>query len=271
MRRDFLCGVDLAKKFDRSAFALIERTPIEAPPVPPEETDQVDDDPLRLRVIGSYQPPRGTSYQDVAAYAARLAEHPRLRGKVQFVLDLTGVGLAVLELFQQQAALADITWSITISPGQRVNKRPGMMFSVPKKDLVDATLVAIQRKRLVANPLDPWEMETLRKQMFAFKRKVDIKTTFASYEAIDDAIHDDLVLSLAMGVWLSTQLPLEAYDELDESQTPHVVLDGATPVPRFADSWRPSDAPATHRPAGPGPLARSGPELPPKPHGRPPS
>ncbi len=262
MRKDFILGVDLAKRYDRTAFTLLERTPLDVPV--PEDEELPDTDPLLLRLAGCYQPPRGTAYEVVAKYAGRLVNCDFLRGRTQVVLDLTGVGQAVLELFYQQPWLDELTWSVTITPGQRVSRRAPMEWGVPKKDLVDAVLINLQRKRLVACPLDGWDMEVCRKQMFAFKRKVDPKTLYASFEAIDEATHDDAVLSLCLGCWLSGQIPLDDHGEDSEIQ-PYTILPGAAPMPRFADTWRPTDDPATHRQAGPGPTNRH-PELPPMPN-----
>ena len=270
MRKDYVVGVDLAKKFDRTAIIVLERTPLAAPLIVPEgdESLSADDDPLSLRAVGAYQLPRGTPYEAAADYAVKLAEHRRLKGRIQFVLDATGVGEAVLEIFAQKPSLDGLVWSITISPGQRASKKQNMRFSVPKKDLVDACLIAFQRRRLKMCPHDPWDMETLRKQLFAFKRKVDQRTLVASLEAIDESIHDDLALALCLGVWLSNQLPLEDQGEWGEGNEPHILVHGPQAMPRYAETWRGDGGPETHRPAGTGPH-QSNQGLPEQPQGRP--
>lgn len=267
MRKDYIIGVDLAKRYDRTAITVLERTPLPNPPA--IEDGAPDEDPLLLRCVYCHQPPQRTAYQKIAEFCAQLIEHPKLKGRVNLVLDMTGVGDGVKELFDQLAALDGLVWTIVITPGQRVNKRPDMAYTVPKKDLVDAVLIALQRKRLFANPNDPWDMEVLRKQMFAFKRKIDPRTMQVSLESIDESVHDDACLSLCLAVWLSTQIPLEDQGEWGSGNEPHILLPGAQAIPRFADTWRPTDDPSTHRSAGPGMPGQER-NLPPRPeHPRP--
>ncbi len=271
MRLDYICGIDLARRFDFASFVLLQRTPIEGPINPedlPEDAPQ-EEDPLLLRVIYALQARRNTPYEDLAKHAAALALHPKLRDRVQFIVDATGVGDAALELFDQQIALHDILWALTISPGQAAIRKKGMRFSVPKKDLKDAVLVNLQRRRLVACPQDPWHMEELRKQLFAFKPKQKQSTGHIAWEALTEADHDDLVIAAAAACWLSSQLPLEDMGEYNsEASTPHILVHGPASIPRYADSWRGDGGPETHRPAGLGPTNPHQ-QLPPQPPGPP--
>src|SRR5215211_2381582 len=78
-------------------------------------------------------------------------------------------------------------------------------FSVPKVDLVGAPLVLMQNDRLhVAESLKL--QPTLVKELLNFRRKININTSNATYEAWREGDHDDLVLSLALGTWAGQNL-----------------------------------------------------------------
>ena len=250
MREDFLCGIDFGKLRDNAAFTILRRTPLAAPQDVPDG-EEVEDDPLFLRLVFCHLAPLRTSYHALAEYAARLADTHRYRGRVQFAIDVTGPGEPALEIFEQQPLLADILWPVSITGGQKAHREKNTnRWNVPKKDLKDAVKVAIQRRRLVANPLDPYDMEALRVQLFAFKMKVK-SAGKVTLEAQTESDHDDLVLSLCLATWLSGILPLEEYDGSPGSE-PHVVLTGPEDtVGRPAPSWREGNI---LRPAGTPPL-----------------
>jgi hypothetical protein len=247
-REDFLFGFDFGKRRDNAAIIGLRRTPLPNYVAPTNE--EAEDDPLLLRIIHAQLAPLHTEYHALAEHAAHIAQRPRYQGRVQFVLDVNGPGEPAVEIFERQPGLEEILWLINTSAGQtarRVEKT--MRFSVPKKDLKDAVKVNLQRRRLVANPLDAHDMEALRLQLFAFKMKV--KAGKVTMEAQTESDHDDLVMALAMPVWLSGQLPLEERDGEPAGQ-PGVLLPGpTTTVDRPAPSWR--DGPVM-RPAGTPPI-----------------
>jgi len=93
---------------------------------------------------------------------------------------------------------------IGITGGAAVSRIPGG-FSVPKVDLVGAPLVLMQNDRLhVAESLKL--QPTLVKELLNFRRKININTSNATYEAWREGDHDDLVLSLALGTWAGQNL-----------------------------------------------------------------
>lgn len=268
MRKDFLVGIDLAKRYDFAAFVGVSRVPLNEDKISlirdgwedleaENSTAPVDDDPLLLRVEYTLQVPRGTSYYAIAEHAATLAEHPKLKGRIQFAVDVTGVGEAVLEILEARPELDGLLWCIQITPGQRSSRKKGMRFGVPKKDLKDSVLVKLQQKRLVANPLESHDMERLRSQMYSFKKKYTEKRN-VTFEAESETDHDDLVMALASLCWLSDQLVLEDQGEWQGGR-PEILLDGPEQLaPRGYPTWRGGGESTTHRPAGNGPVITPG-------------
>ena len=69
--------------------------------------------------------------------------------------------------------------------------------------LVSALQVAFQNKQLRIAPGLP-EADTLIKELTNFKVKINLNGN-DQYEVWREGIHDDIVLSAAMGVWLASQ------------------------------------------------------------------
>ena len=146
-----------------------------------------------LRHLERY--PIGTSYPEVVERIAKLVATPQLRGTSVLVIDATGVGRAVVDIFNDRY-LRPV--AVTITGGNRVT-REGMEYCVPKRDLIGALEVAMQTSRLkVAKELS--EAKTLMSEMLNFKRKVTI-AGHDTYKAWREGQHDDLVLATALATW----------------------------------------------------------------------
>ena len=126
--------------------------------------------------------------------------------KVTLVLDYTGVGRPVLDMFLDAQHAGKIPDSVdiiavTITGGQHVTWDEYGVH-VPKRELVGTTQRLFQDQRLkVANglPMAPALLEELK----GFKAVIS-STGHISYQAGEDwrsAPHDDLVLALALACW----------------------------------------------------------------------
>ena len=79
--------------------------------------------------------PLGTSYTSIVADVAETLRLPAWSGRTEVVVDATGVGSAVIEMFgRARTGNAHIT-PVVITGGDRVTKNNGQA-NVPKKDLV---------------------------------------------------------------------------------------------------------------------------------------
>lgn len=139
---------------------------------------------------------RGESYPAIAEKVSAMMHSPALAGGVTLVIDQTGCGRPVFDMFQK-AHLKPI--GVSIHGGDSVT-RDGSTWRVPKRDLVGVLQVLLQTGRLkVASRLKLGPV--LQSEMLNFKVKIDPATAHDSYSAWREADHDDLVLSVALACW----------------------------------------------------------------------
>ena len=196
----FIAGLDLGQASDYSALAILEV-------IPPPPLELVDDWTGRIERIPSQAPPAlhvrhlerfplGTRYPKiVVAVQERLAPVRALRAETALVVDKTGVGAPVVDLFAD-AGLAPIP--ITITAGTEPTP-DGTGWHVPKRDLVSTLQVVLQAQRLkVAESLP--EAATLTRELLQFKVKITLAANDI-YGTWREGQNDDTVLAVAMAVW----------------------------------------------------------------------
>lgn len=132
---------------------------------------------------------------------SRLSKAPE---ETSLVIDGTGVGAAVVDMFRERVRLdvphaSEHVHSVHITGG--VNEsRDGNNWNVPKRNLVGVVQVLLQGRRLRVNAETP-EAETLARELMNFRMKINPETAHDSYSAGRENEHDDLVLSVAVGAW----------------------------------------------------------------------
>jgi phage FluMu gp28-like protein len=173
----FHVGLDLGQANDFTALAVIE----------------VAGDDLHVRHLERF---RHTLYPDVAERVEALMNSPELKGKANLVIDATGVGPAVTDIFSKRGRAFK---AVKIHGGD-AESREGSIYRVPKRNLVSALQAALQTGTLkIASSLGL--AEVLRGELLNFRVKVNIATGHDSYEHWREGDHDDLVLAAAMAVW----------------------------------------------------------------------
>ena len=233
-----LMGLDLGQARDYTALAIIEKVmppagddagdvpfyekkpPAFPPPVGGGAAEPAKQEPqFHVRYLERF--PLGTPYPDVVRRVTEGKKELEASsgGTVPLVVDATGVGLPVVDLFKE-AKLRPI--SVWIHGGETVSQE-GRTYRVPKRDLAGVLQVLFQSGRIkVARGLR--EAETLMRELQNFKVKINIQAGHDSYEAWREGDHDDLVLAVALACW---------YGLRRKGPRPH----GATlAVPRVTDS-----------------------------------
>lgn len=193
----FTLGLDLGQAHDPTAIAIADRVvPTQAlqfeggilvPPsvaVPPE---------IHLRHLERIK--LGTPYPKIVEYVGELLRRSPLLGATELVVDATGVGRPVVDMFLG-AGLDLIAVTIT---GGNLATQDGNNWRVPKRDLVVGLQVLLQEKRLRFAGALP-DRDTLVRELLSFKVKIDPVTAHDAYNARDGA-HDDLVLAAALACW----------------------------------------------------------------------
>lgn len=189
---NYTIGIDLGQVYDYSALAIVER--LEAPTA--QQIGRLTSrDHHHVRYLRRW--PRQTPYQEVVADTGRLIQLGNLKEAV-IVLDATGVGREVADLFMQSHRLGRLTnyWprAYVITGGRDITDEV-----VPKRELVGKMQTLLQSGRLkVADSLE--FAEVLRKELLNFRVK-QTATGQETYESAREADHDDLVLAVALACW----------------------------------------------------------------------
>ncbi len=180
----FIVGLDLGQVRDFTAIAVLQ--------IVRREADGLKE--YHLRYLE--RPKLGTTYPEIVRRTSELLERIRQDvAKVTLVLDLTGCGRPVYDLFDA-ARLNPLGITIT---GGNVVKQDGAIFFVPKRDLVSNLQVLLQSGRLKIAAAIP-ETKELINELLNFKAKISV-SGHDSYEAWREGDHDDLVLAVALAAW----------------------------------------------------------------------
>jgi hypothetical protein len=149
--------------------------------------------------------PLGTSYPDVVAHATALMDRPPLRFDADLLIDETGVGRAVGDIFED-AGLKPIR--VTITAGANDATQEGdRRWHVPKAILISALDARLHTGELrFAAELQ--EAGAMAEELKDFRRKVSAAGRH-QYEARAGR-HDDLVLSVSLAVWWASRPRFEA-------------------------------------------------------------
>lgn len=181
----FFVGLDLGQSSDYTALSVLERIGIGH-----EAGYQV----RHLERV------RGVSYPVIVSKVAAMLHTPALIHEAALVVDQTGVGAPVVDLFNQ-AGLGPI--GVLIHGGDRASYEGGTC-RVPKRDLVGALQVLFQSGRLKISSKLPLA-GILQTELLNFKVKIDPVTAHDSYSAWREKDHDDLVLATALAAWWGEQ------------------------------------------------------------------
>ena len=175
--RRFHVGLDLGQANDYTAVAVVEEA----------------GEDLHVRHLERF---RHTLYPDVAERVEALMDSPQLKGMADLVIDSTGVGPAVTDIFSKRGR----SFKAVKIHGGDSESREGSIYRVPKRNLVSALQVALQTGTLkIASSLEL--AEVLRQELLNFRIKINLATSHDSYEHWREGDHDDLVLAAAMAVW----------------------------------------------------------------------
>lgn len=195
----YTIGADLGQANDPTAIASIARH--ESFHVELDEDNepiwQPDGKPL-FRVGYLERMRLGTPYPAVVAHIKGLCRQERYCGNSDLVIDFTGVGRAVYDLFVSEGVNPI---GISITGGDAVT-RDGSVWRVPKSHLISRTQTLLHEGRLQIQKSLP-DASALVAELQNFRAEVS-DTGHWRFGA-KAGKHDDLVLALAIAVWRASQ------------------------------------------------------------------
>ena len=194
--------MDLGQKKSYTAIAVVERradrVEIRNPVTWAMEWEDLS--PPRLLVRHLERVPLGTSYVDVVDRVKEMVWSNELRGRTKLVVDATGAGTPVVDLFRrdQDVMRACELNSVTITGGTVARRGPKRGdWTVPKQELITGLVLMFEEDRLEISRDLP-ESRRLIEELVRYGR--------------DEGFQDDLVLALSLATW---RLRLD-YDEPPE-------------------------------------------------------
>jgi hypothetical protein len=174
-------GLDLGATNDSTAIAVVRRL------------DRFPDKPV-FQVGHLSRVALGTPYPVVVTHVLDMLSRPRFRGKTDLVIDATGVGRPVFDMFQGYG-MSPI--GVIITAGNATT-RDGVMWHVPKINLVSRVQALLHDERLHIHK-DIAEASVLVSELQNFRAEYS-DSGHIRFNARSGA-HDDLVLALAIALW----------------------------------------------------------------------
>lgn len=236
---DFIIGADVGQSIDPFAFTIVQRKLLST-------NRETNEDEYKFNLVWVEQMPLNTEYEIAIDRLEAFVTDKRLSGRVQVAMDRSSVGRPIIETARKRPALAEILWGITSTPGRKESreKNAPMNFAVPKKDLTGHLQLALQRRRLKWNPRCPWAAE-LKKQLLVYTG--DKRKAIVGFGTSPNA-HDDIIMALCNAIWLSSYIPYEEDDTVDDNpwnsdvpvigESSGVLIEGLKQDDRPAPSWR---------------------------------
>lgn len=182
----WIVGLDLGQSMDFTAMVTLKRTTV--------RTEKETYRQYALPHIKRW--PLGTTYDAIVADLQVML--PKLPDRPALVVDGTGCGRPVVDMIRRAHLPLRSLSPVIISGGANEGK-VGSYRTVPKRDLVGATMAVMHRGRLhIAKGLP--ETENLVKELRAFTAKI---TTAGNEKYENDwrvAPHDDVILALALAL-----------------------------------------------------------------------
>lgn len=202
----FLIGCDLGQAADPTALAVIHhrREPLQTWATlrdTPELLEEKQNTAEFFDVRHLERVPLGTSYPAIVAHVgALLARPPLCDGATELIIDETGVGRAVGDIFES-AGLRPVRVTITAGGEQTQQSHSPERWNVAKGILI-STLDARLHTGELRFAADLTEAGPMAEELKDFRRKVGVAGRY-SYEARVGR-HDDLVLAVAIATWRAT-------------------------------------------------------------------
>lgn len=196
--RSYYVGLDLGQSMDPTALSVTEKMTAPVLSIGYRAGKMQFTTAYRVRHLERF--PLGLSYPEMVRRTQSTLNTAPLRGNSKLIIDQTGVGRPVFDLFKQ--ARMDPA-GVTITAGLDWSREGMDNFRVPKGLLV-SRLDAALHSGILQIAADLSEAKALREELADFKTS-HTASGYAQFGARSGK-HDDLVLSVAIGLWYAVTL-----------------------------------------------------------------
>jgi len=194
----YFLGLDLGQTSDFTALAVLRQL------LPPQDGSSSLPSPprhpspaCRYELIGLQRFPLGTPYTAIVrCIADLLARDPLRKPPATLLVDATGVGMPVVEMFRG-AGMKPI--AVILTAGAAATRVDSHRWHVPKRDLASSLQILLQSGRLKIAARLP-EAATLRQELLTLRVRVTPAAN-DTYTAWREGDHDDTVLAVALAAW----------------------------------------------------------------------
>ncbi|HUQ93873.1 MAG TPA: terminase family protein [Bryobacteraceae bacterium] len=189
----YYIGVDLGQKHDYTAICIIERSLVITGPRDAATFEY----PLEKRYIVRYleRLPLDTPYPEIVRHISAITRHPDLCGSANLIIDSTGVGQPVVDLFKAERLITRLV-PVTLTAGHHAT-RHGDAWNIPRNDILLGLEIGLRNNQLrIADTLKdaPCLIEELR----------NLRRRDEQISPLRGAHHDDLVFATALAYWRAT-------------------------------------------------------------------
>jgi hypothetical protein len=197
----FVLAADLGQSTDPTAIAVLEHRKVFHEHHTGKRRAQIEE---RFDVRHLARLPLGLSYPAVVQEVAMLLSRKPLAGRCELIIDETGVGRAVADIFDA-TGLKPTRVSITAGTDQT---RHGLRGWHVAKQILISTLDARLHTGELRFAAELLEAGAMQEELKDFRRKVSAAGRYAFEARVGK--HDDLVLAVAIALWAVVGRPKPA-------------------------------------------------------------
>ena len=200
---DMWVGLDLGQFTDFSAASVVRRTLSTSLATGWPERSHLGNLMYKYEVLALKRYPLGVAYSNIVKHVTGQLRRPELGRTPRLVVDATGVGIAVVEMFKDALKpLPEVELhACTITAGRGWSLVAQRTYHVSKLELVGSIRATLESGRLRV-PVQLEHAELLKRELSDFRVKVTpaANETFSAREGQ----HDDLVLATALPIFVSS-------------------------------------------------------------------